>query len=179
MPALGRSSWPRWARVATSPWLLSPVLVLTLLAGSFLAYGAYSRSKTTHYARGGASFYSDDSGSRPPEVPTPSASKADKAAVHAGKGGPKPPQGAGRSPVPARGSVASSGGSTSGGGTESGSSGGGRSSDAVAPRTGTYRLSVSGSEHVKFGPFSACTNAQEPGMPPVARISALFWKIMR
>ena len=64
-----------------------------------------------------------------------------------------------RSPAkPARGSVASTGGSTSGGGTQSGTSGGGRPSDAVSPRTGTYRLSVSGSEHVKFGPFSACTN---------------------
>ena len=26
------------------------------------------------------------------------------------------------------------------------------------PATGTYQLAVSGSEHVKFGPFSACTN---------------------
>src|SRR5262249_54019632 len=31
-------------------------------------------------------------------------------------------------------------------------------SGATAPATGTYSLAVSGSEHVKFGPFSACTN---------------------
>jgi len=28
-------------------------------------------------------------------------------------------------------------------------------------------------------PWSACTTANAPGMPPVARSSALFWKIIR
>ena len=33
-----------------------------------------------------------------------------------------------------------------------------RPEQLLQPHSGTYQLSVSGSEHVKFGPFSACTH---------------------
>src|SRR3954471_19598244 len=48
-----RSEWPRWARVATSPWVVSPVVVLGLLVSAVVGYGAYTRSRPTNYARGG------------------------------------------------------------------------------------------------------------------------------
>src|SRR3954465_13419755 len=58
MPHLSRSTWPRWARVATSPWLVSPLVVFALLAGAYVGYGAWTRSRPTHYARGGDAFAS-------------------------------------------------------------------------------------------------------------------------
>src|SRR3954464_9440829 len=48
-----RSEWPRWARVATSPWVVSPIVVLALLVSAVAGYGAYTRSRPTNYARGG------------------------------------------------------------------------------------------------------------------------------
>src|SRR3954447_8634379 len=48
-----RSEWPRWARVATSSWVVSPVVVLGLLVSAVAGYGAYTRSRPTNYARGG------------------------------------------------------------------------------------------------------------------------------
>src|SRR3954451_3066964 len=48
-----RSEWSRWARVATSPWVVSPIVVLGLLVSAVAGYGAYTRSRPTNYARGG------------------------------------------------------------------------------------------------------------------------------
>src|SRR5436305_14363140 len=48
-----RSEWPRWARVATSPWVVSPIVVLGLLVSAVAGYGAYTRRRPTNYARGG------------------------------------------------------------------------------------------------------------------------------
>src|SRR3982750_2315793 len=48
-----RSEWPRWARVATSPWGGPPIVVLGLLVSAVAGYGAYTRSRPTNYARGG------------------------------------------------------------------------------------------------------------------------------
>src|SRR4051812_48327556 len=48
-----RSEWPRWARLATSPWVVSPIVVLGLLVSAVAGYGAYTRSRPTNYARGG------------------------------------------------------------------------------------------------------------------------------
>src|SRR5256885_11795123 len=68
-----RRGLPRWARILTSPWLLSPVLVFTLLIGAFVAYGAYTRSKPTHYSRGGDVFAA---GVAPDSAPTAAPSVA-------------------------------------------------------------------------------------------------------
>ena len=43
-------------------------------------------------------------------------------------------------------------------GSGSGSGSGGASAGPALPATGTYQLAVDGGEHVKFGPFSACSN---------------------
>src|SRR3954470_9997934 len=48
-----RSEWPRWARAAPSPWVVSPIVVLGLLVSAVVGYGAYTRSRPTNYARGG------------------------------------------------------------------------------------------------------------------------------
>src|SRR3954470_14971809 len=48
-----RSEWPRWARAAPSPWVVSPIVVLGLLVSAVAGYGAYTRSRPTNYARGG------------------------------------------------------------------------------------------------------------------------------
>ena len=152
-----RAGLPRWARAATSAWILSPLLVLALLVGVFFAYGAYTRSKPTHYARGGDSFALTPSES-PSAVatrsarhkartddkksPTNHAASSDRDTAPHVVSATQAPSGSGQS---------SSGGRTGRGGTSSGSA-------IVTPRAGSYALSVSGSEHVKFGPFSACTN---------------------
>ena len=56
MQLLHRDAMPRWARAVTSPWLISPLLVVALAVGGFTAYGAWTRAHPTHYARGGDSF---------------------------------------------------------------------------------------------------------------------------
>src|SRR5690348_16416062 len=120
-----RSTWPRWARVASSAWVVSPFLVFALLIGTFFAYGAYSRSKPTHYSRGGDSFaVIPDSGS-----PSPSTSAARKKQAAAANAKSHAKQQA----KPTRNStvVASSGG------TSSGQSAGQSSSGAHTTRTTT------------------------------------------
>src|SRR4051794_2179205 len=85
MQFLHRDAMPRWARGVTSPWLISPLLVVALAIGGFTAYGAWTRAHPTHYARGGDSFGVDSL------LPSPDASAA------SGEGkrkGTKPPAGA-------------------------------------------------------------------------------------
>jgi len=143
-----RGRWRRWARVATSPWVLSPLLVLALLAGGFAGYGAWTRSRPTHYSRGGpfaavagasptapadiASAAPRRASARPSTAPTATASQRASAAA------------------------AATGVSASGATTAPVTSA--PPSSFVLPRTGRYAVRVSGSEHVRFGPFSACTN---------------------
>src|SRR3954451_5452343 len=83
-----RSGFPRWARIATSPWLLSPLLVFALLIGAFLGYGAYTRSKPTHYARGGDEF---PAGSLPSTVPSAAPSVRPSAVPSPGQRGARTP----------------------------------------------------------------------------------------
>jgi hypothetical protein len=154
-----RSNWPRWARAATTPWVLSPLLVLALLVGGFAGYGAWTRSQPTHYARGGDTFAATGSPGAVSTTPGPSGSVRPATRTHRrpGVGRTAPPAGTGVSPggrsTPAPGS---SGQSSAGGQVGPPPSGG--SAAAAQPAVGTYTLAVSGSEHVKFGPFSACTN---------------------
>src|SRR3954447_5796837 len=70
MQLLHRDAWPRWARAATSPSLISPFLVVALAIGGFTAYGAWTRAHPTHYARGGDAFGVDSL------LASPSASRA-------------------------------------------------------------------------------------------------------
>ena len=156
-----RHGWPRWLRTATSPWLLSPLLVATLAVGSFVGYGAWTRAHPTHYARGGDTFGTDTLST------SPSSSPATKH-VLARRTGKKPPLGTtsgkvaaktARRPRPAATTAGSS--STGGTGGSGGSTSGATTSPNTAPArpaTGTYTLAVDGSEDVKFGPYSACHN---------------------
>src|SRR3954447_10409739 len=156
MQFLHRDAWPRWARGVTSPWLISPLLVVALLVGGFTAYGAWTRAHPTHYSRGGDAFGVDHL------LPPPSASPL-TAKNAAGRKGKKPPAGVstakGKATKPSKkaaarsggsrsGSTAggsTSGGSTSGGSTSGGSTSGGSTSTApTAPATGTYTLAVDG-----------------------------------
>jgi hypothetical protein len=71
--------------------------------------------------------------------------KASPSAAGRSSSGPKPPATASAS-VPAA-------------ATPAPAHAGGSRAAVVTPAVGTYELHVTGSEHVKFGPFSACSNA--------------------
>lgn len=140
-----RSTWPRWARIVSSAWVLSPFLVFALLIGTFFAYGAYTRSQPTHYARGGDSFaVLPDSG-----TPSPSASAGHKQRPSS-KTPSRPHVAAVSSPA------ANTTGQTSGAAQAPAKTS--TTSGPTYPASGTYQLQVAGEEHVKFGPFSACSN---------------------
>jgi hypothetical protein len=142
-----RSGFPRWVRVLTNPWLLSPVIVFALLIGAFLGYGAYTRSKPTHYSRGGDVFAAG-------VTPDPGASALPTAGPSARPSISATPGSVGSHTV--------SNGSVSGQQRTSTSSKPTKlagSSSVVLPATGTYRLAVKGSESVKFGPVPGCHNA--------------------
>jgi hypothetical protein len=140
---------------------VSPVLVLALLVGAFLGYGAWTRSQPTHYTRGGDAFAatgvpspSATASRRPGSVPRSGRSR------HRPGGKPTSPRGV-TATHPGSGSSAQPG--TTGGQSSSGGHTGpppsGGSAAPAQPAVGTYTLAVTGSEHVKFGPFSACTNS--------------------
>src|SRR3954447_11015198 len=126
MQLLHRDAWPRWARAATSPWLISPLLVVALAIGGFTAYGAWTRAHPTHYARGGAAFGVDGLETSP--SPTASAALAKVAK------GKRPPAGATATlPRTGSGKTARGGGaaaSSATGGAASGSGGSGTSGGA-------------------------------------------------
>src|SRR4051812_45329235 len=125
MQFLHRDAIPRWVRRVTSPWLLSPLLVVALAVGGFTAYAACTRAHPTHYARGGDSFGVDSLLTSPSASPS-----AQKGKV--GRNGKKPPAAAtGKKKVAVAaagrsgggsGSRSASGASTSGGGWTSGGS---------------------------------------------------------
>src|SRR4051794_29047365 len=143
-----RSGFPRWARLLTSPWLLSPLLVFALLIGAFLGYGAYSRSKPTHYDRGGDVFAA---GVIPDESAAPVPGASARPSVSAAPGAAA----AHRNAVSGSGAVSrpqQPSGPTSGPTRLPGAPG------VVLPATGAYRLAISGSENVKFGFVPGCHN---------------------
>src|SRR5436190_570411 len=49
-------SRPALTRALLRPRVLAPVLVAALALGAFLGYGAWTRSRPVHYARGGTAF---------------------------------------------------------------------------------------------------------------------------
>src|SRR4051794_9101593 len=144
-----RSEWPRWARVATSPWVVSPIVVLGLLVSAVAGYGAYTRSRPTNYARGGIfAPIPSQTPSGPGLAVVPSSAPTSVASV-AASGSPST-----TSTPPSERDHTAAAGSTVGG-----TSAGGHVAPSVStPAVGTYTLAVDGSEHVEFGPFSACTN---------------------
>jgi hypothetical protein len=147
---MSRASWPKWARVVTSPWLLSPVLVLALLAGAFVGYGAWTRSRPTHYNRGGP-FASVGT---LPLVPATSP----RAGIVSPSAGPVARSAAPRGSAVATSSAAPTAAAVRSGNADNTATTASGSTTLPTPRAGSYALAVSGSEHVKFGPFSACTN---------------------
>ena len=156
MPFPDRTTWPRWARIASSAWIVSPIVVFALLFGAFFAYGAYTRSQPTHYARGGDVF-----GLVPSPSPSSAAGPRTQQQSHTSKQ-TKAGHVTGASAAPR--STAASGSHVTRGGSGGQSTSGATTQHGTAPEgitqpaTGSYQLAVSGSEHVKFGPFSACTN---------------------
>src|SRR5437763_5177541 len=148
-----RSEWPRWARVATSPWVVSPIVVLGLLVSAVAGYGAYTRSRPTNYARGGVFAPIPSQTPSGPGLAVVPSSVPTSLALVAPSGGPSgAPSTA--STTPSETDHTPTGGSTVGGTTAAG-----HVAPAVStPAVGTYTLAVDGSEHVEFGPFSACTN---------------------
>jgi hypothetical protein len=163
---LQRQHWPTWARVVGSGWVLSPVLAFALVLGAFFAYGAYTRSQPTNYSRGGDFLIPADGAKAGGTHKV--GDKAEKAAGATGHRDKK------NAPKAATVKAGATGGTTQGStvgqpaGAHSGESSAGSTTrkpsgepattGPVLPRVGTYSIAVSGSEHVKFGPFSACTN---------------------
>src|SRR3954469_19655234 len=134
MQFLHRDAWPQWARGVTSPWLISPLLVVALAVGGFTAYGAWTRAHPTHYARGGDAFGVDSLLTSPSASPSGVNGKVSR-------NGKKPPAGAtgkkkvaaaatGRHATGAGGSGSTAGGSPSGGSTSRGSTSGGSTSSS-------------------------------------------------
>ena len=146
-----RRTWPRWARAATSGWVVSPLLVFALLIGAFLGYGAWTRSRPTHYDRGGAFTIGalphtggggTGPGSRPASKPGVHPSATPGPSTSTGSTSTSPRPGSTTGTFPTAGSLTSPAAT--------------RADSPATPRVGDYTLAVSGGEHVSFGPFAAC-----------------------
>ena len=128
--------------------LVTPPSVIAVLAAGYVGYGAWSRSKPVHYARGGAFAAADPPStvqlvtpSSAPSAsgrPTPAPTATARATAAATSAPPAP------APVPAQAAPQASP----------------RAARAVVrrlPAVGTYRVAVQGSEQVRFGPVSFCS----------------------
>lgn len=171
-----RSTWPGWARALTTGWVLSPIIVIALLAATFEGYGFYTRHQKTTYSRGGA-FGAVD--------PVNAANRTKQSTgTHGAKSGGASHIVSGGKHVSTLKSGANAGGHattpTSSGSSQSGgasspvttpgaatshqparSTSSGQDASATTlnpPSVGVYSLAVSGSETAKFGPISACHN---------------------
>jgi hypothetical protein len=179
-----RSTWPGWARALSTGWVLSPIIVIALLAATFEGYGYYTRHQKTTYSRGGAF-----GGVDPVNVANTTKSKGGRVAsskVASSKKAPAGPHivdggkqvsmlttgsssGGGHTIKPVVGGGSHTGGTsspvsihnptTSHHPTQSSSPTPSPTATALNPPTvGIYSLAVSGSETAKFGPISACHN---------------------
>lgn len=154
------SPTPLWRRIATSGWLLSPILVLALIVGTYEGYAAYTRHQKTTYARGGAFGV----------IPTPAAQSG--TATTGQRRPPKLDRTAAPSATPSATRMHQSSPSATGRQTTATPQ---RSAPSAAtavhsprptptragvlynqPTPGAYTLSVTGEEQAKFGPFSPC-----------------------
>jgi hypothetical protein len=179
MMTTSRSTWPGWARALTTGWVLSPIIVIALLAATFEGYGYYTRHQTTTYARGGAfdggqQAAQDRSakltGRRSARGGKPVASKRHSGSRIKNGGKQVTTLGTGGSSHSRSSTAGSHGASSDPVNSHSPTSDPTRSSSPrrsqpsrpstalVTPNTGVYTLAVSGQESAKFGPISACHN---------------------
>lgn len=129
-------------RTLARPVVALPLVAVLLSVAALAGYGAWTRSRPVHYARGGSDFAVVPSAS-----PSASAAPAPPSAVRATPA-------ATPSAVPASGAVATAAPHPSSAGQQPAIKG---SNGLVLPRTGRYGLRVEGSETVDFGPVSFCS----------------------
>jgi hypothetical protein len=133
-PVRGRTN-----RALTRPVVALPVALTVLALVAFAGYGAWTRSKPVHYARGGSDFAVVPTPS-PTATPAPRVVPGTPAAVTsvaptAGPVATTAPRATGRPAAPVV----------------------RRTSTLVLPKAGRYGLHVEGSEKVDFGPVSFCS----------------------
>ena len=138
---------PRPSRCAVSrlllrPRVVTPVVVVAVLLGAFLGYGAWTRSRAVSYARGGADFAVVPTGSPTPSTVATAVPQLASAQPLAS------PAASARSTAPAL---------TDAGTAGSPSPGPRPAPGLVLPHVGRYGLRVEGSERVDFGPVSFCS----------------------
>lgn len=179
MVSRNRSTWPGWARALTTGWVLSPLLVIALLAVTFEGYGYYTRHQKTTYSRGGAfggvdpvntvnttkrSTGKHASGNKPAGTTSVVSGGKEVSTLKTG-GGPSRLH----STSPVVNETSHSGGasspvsvpSTASSHQPARSTSPAHTATAPAlspPAPGIYSLAVTGSETAKFGPISACHN---------------------
>lgn len=133
---------------------LVAVLLVALVTAAFVGYGAYTRSKPVHYARGGQQFAA---------LPSPTATVS-----MAPSGAPSSTETAAPSTTAAPTTAPSTSGAPSvlprTDGSPATEAPGAtaptvRGAQVAVPRTGRYGLKVQGSEKVDFGPVSFCSQA--------------------
>jgi hypothetical protein len=120
--------------------LVIPVAVVLALVVAFVSYGFVTRLSPTRFSRGGPVF---GAGATAP-APSVSSSAPAAAQARAHRGSPDPP----------RAKRGAAGGSTGSGGSMGGSSG--SAASLAQPAVGVYRITMSGTESVHFGPLSVC-----------------------
>jgi hypothetical protein len=157
--------------------VLSPLLVIALLLGTFEGYAYYTRHQPTKYSRGGAfgAGFANSGAAKPAHhgaagtkaTPGGSAKRQVQdggtkvSRLHTGSGSSSAHQASSTTQA-----TSSSGSHTMGTGSTATNQGGGSSPQSssaphtalVTPRVGTYTLAVQGHEQAKFGPFSPCNN---------------------
>jgi hypothetical protein len=125
--------------------VLVPVLVVAVGIAGFEGYGAYTRSKPVDYSRGGGDFAALPSATPSPTPGTPSASAAAPGRPTA-------------SPTRVPAALPRTDQTSAPVATVTAAAPTAKPTAAALPlpRAGTYRLSVTGSEKVQFGPVSFC-----------------------
>jgi hypothetical protein len=178
MATSDRSTWPGWARALTTGWVLSPIIVIALVAATFEGYGFYTRHQKTTYSRGGAFGATSEPAAQVHSTKVAGhhakpGSKGHKAKVKnggkivttLGTGGGAHQGGSSTSSQPSNTTHSQSGSSgpapshpTGSGSATPKPSKSATTNALVTPRVGEYTLAVSGEESAKFGPISACHN---------------------
>jgi hypothetical protein len=161
---------PIWQRVLTSGWLLSPVIVIALLAVTFFGYGYYTRHQKTTYSRGGAfGVASQQDASQNHTTRHPAGHKSSRKQSTASKKHPakvkttKTVTGsektgtASSTPKPAV-SATPTTPATRNSPKPKHTKGAPVTTAVATPKVGQYTLAVHGAEEAKFGPIGACHN---------------------
>jgi hypothetical protein len=129
--------------------LVTPPAVVAVAVAGFVGYGAWSRSKPVHYSRGGPFVASDpaspSSGTSQTATPKASGSPIPGAVASAVPSATRSPMTTASPIAPAKASRGHGPSTTT------------RTDVRSVPVAGTYRVAVSGSEQVRFGPVSFCS----------------------